>query len=265
MNVLPPASARIDLGGRVALVTGGGRGIGRAIAERFLQAGCEVVICGRTTQESLPAADGRTARFVACDVRDPEQARGLIDEVVQRHGRLDVLVNNAGGSPEASAASVSPRFMQAIVNLNLMAPMYLSQAAYGVMNRQDGGGAIINIASISAERPSPGTAAYGAAKAGLLSLTRSLAQEWGPQVRVNAIVVGLVETETAERTYGTATAQQAIASSLPLQRMGRGGDIADAALFLASPLAAYVSGATLPVHGGGERPYFLELVKQHAG
>jgi len=263
MSTPAPAMVGIDLKGRVALVTGGGRGIGRAIAERFLEAGCEVVICGRSTPASLPQAGGRSARFIGCDVREAEQARGLVEAVVREHGRLDVLVNNAGGSPQASAATASPRFTQAIVGLNLLAPIYLSQAAWSVMQGQGDGGAIINIASISAQRPSPGTAAYGAAKAGLLSLTQSLAQEWGPQIRVNAIVVGLVETETTEQTYGSAAAQVAIAGSLPLRRMGRGRDIADAALFLASPLAAYISGAFLPVHGGGERPHFLELVERH--
>lgn len=121
---------------------------------------------------------------------------------------------------------------------------------------------MVNLASVSATRPSPGTAVYGAAKAGLLSLTSSLAQEWGPDVRVNAIIVGLIETETSEQTYGSETAQGQIAESLPLKRLGRGADIADAVAFLASPMAAYVSGAQLAVHGGGERPLFLDIVER---
>jgi len=115
-------------------------------------------------------------------------------------------------------------------------------------------------------RPSPDTAIYGAAKAGLLSLTTSLAKEWAPQVRVNAIVVGLIETDSAELTYGSEAAQRRIAASLPLGRMGRGEDVAEAVAFLASPAAAYISGARLEVHGGGERPLFLDIVKQeHEG
>ncbi len=113
-------------------------------------------------------------------------------------------------------------------------------------------------------RPSPGTAAYGAAKAGLLSLTRSLAQEWGPRVRVNAIIGGLIDTGTADATYGSAAAREQLAATLPLKRMGTGQDIAATVLFLASPAAAYISGAQIAVDGGGERPLFLDIVDAHA-
>jgi NAD(P)-dependent dehydrogenase (short-subunit alcohol dehydrogenase family) len=122
--------------------------------------------------------------------------------------------------------------------------------------------AIINIAG--GRRPSPGTAVYGAAKAGLISVAASLAQEWGPKVRVTAIVVGLVETENAGLTYGSAEARKALTAATPMQRMGSGGDVADAVLFLASPLAGFISGAALDVHGGGEQPHFLDLVRRHA-
>lgn len=241
------------------MVTGGTRGIGHGIATRFLAEGAEVWICGRTEPRTLPEAAGQRARFVAADVRVPEQAEAFIAQAASR-GRLDVLVNNAGGSPAADAATASPRFAERVVALNLLAPYYLARAAHRFMQ---GGGAIINIASVSATRPSPGTAAYGAAKAGLLSLTESLAQEWGPAIRVNAIIVGLVKTEDAAATYGSPAAQSAIAASLPLRRMALPEDIAAAALFLASDEAAYVSGARLAVHGGGERPLFLDLVARH--
>lgn len=258
---MPSSFPDLGLSGKVAIVTGGTRGLGRAITEALLASGCAVATCGRNAPEALPNAAGRTASFHACDVRDAKQARSFVDAVAEQHGRLDILVNNAGGSPQADAASASPRFSEAIIALNLLAPLHLSQAAFRWMHAQDSGGSIVNIASVGGRRPSPGTAAYGAAKAGLLSLTQSLAQEWGPKVRVNAIVVGLVETETAEATYGSTAARDAIAASLPLKRMGSGADIAAATLYLASPFAAYVSGASLEVHGGGERPYFLELVK----
>jgi len=173
----------LDFRGKVVLVTGGGKGAGRGITQRFLDGGAEVVICGRETPESLPAGAGREAVFLPCDLRDVEQSGRLIDAIVERFGRLDVLVNNAGGSPNADAASASPRFSEAIIRLNLLAPLNLCQQANRVMQAQDGGGAIINICSVSAVRPSPGTAAYGAAKAGLLNLTRSLAVEWAPKVR----------------------------------------------------------------------------------
>jgi NAD(P)-dependent dehydrogenase (short-subunit alcohol dehydrogenase family) len=252
----------LGLANKVAIVTGGTRGIGHAIAQSLLDTGCHVAICGRNAPVALPMAQGRTASFHTCDVRNAEQARAFIDAVAAQHGRLDILVNNAGGSPQAEAANASPRFSEAIVALNLLAPLHMSQAAFRHMSAHEAGGSIINIASVSGIRPSPGTAIYGAAKAGLLSLTGSLAQEWGPKVRVNAIVVGLMETETTAQTYGSPQAQAAIAASLPLRRMGRGSDIAAAVQFLSSSMAAYISGAQLSVDGGGERPYFIELIKQ---
>jgi len=252
-------SALLCLDGRVALVTGGGRGIGRAITETLLAAGCTVTICGRSTPETLPEAGGVRAEFVSCDVRAADQVRAMVDGIVERHGRIDIVVNNAGGSPNAEAATASPRFSEAIVALNLLAPLHVAQAANRHMQAQADGGGIVNIASVSGARPSPGTAAYGAAKAGLLNLTRSLAMEWGPRVRVNAIVAGLIATEAAADHYGSEAGRAAIAAMLPLGRMGAGQDIARAVLYLASPLAAYVSGAHLNVDGGGERPSFLDL------
>lgn len=248
---------------RAALVTGGTRGIGRAIVERLLAGGWRVATCGRQAPEQPIAAGGREAMFQACDVREPDQAAALTQACVERFGRLDLVVNNAGGSPQADAATASPRFSQAIVALNLMAPIFVSQAAHPHLKAARG--SIVNIASVSATRPSPGTAVYGAAKAGLLSLTRSLAQEWGPDIRVNAIVVGLIETENAELTYGSAAAQRRIAQAIPAGRMGRGADIAEAAAFLASDAAAYISGAALEVDGGGEPPHFLQVVKEEQG
>lgn len=252
-----PGSHAIELNGQVAIVTGGTRGLGRLIAVALADAGAHVVVCGRNAPDSLPAG----ISFKAADIRDPEQAQALVAAVVAERGRLDILVNNAGGSPQADAATASPRFFDAILKLNLGAPMYMAQAAHAPM-RAAGGGSIVNIASVSGVRPSPGTAAYGAAKAGLLNLTQSLAQEWGGDaIRVNAIVVGLVETEAAAETYGDADAQAAIADSLPLKRLGGGADIAGAVLWLCSGLASWVSGARINVDGGGERPYFLDLVK----
>jgi NAD(P)-dependent dehydrogenase (short-subunit alcohol dehydrogenase family) len=247
---------RIDLTGKVAIVTGGTRGLGRHIAETLVRAGAAVTVCGRTEPATLP--EGMT--FRAADVRDPEQAQALVDAVAQEHGRLDILVNNAGGSPQAPATA-SPRFFDAIVRLNLHSAMYMSQYAHPHMARA-GMGSIINIASVSGVRPSPMTAAYGAAKAGLLNLTQSLAQEWGPDgIRVNALVVGLVQSGAEEEPYGDSAAQVRIAKSLPLQRMGTGQDVAGAVLWLSSSLAAWVSGARINVDGGGERPYFLDLAK----
>lgn len=258
---MPDAIPDLGLSGKVAIVTGGTRGIGRVIAEALLASGCVVSVCGRKSPTTAPQAHGRCANVHLCDLRDAQQARSFVDAVASQHERIDIVVNNAGGSPQVNAATASPRFSEAILALNLLAPLHVSQAAFRWMSTQDAGGSIINIASVAGTRPSPGTAAYGAAKAGLLNLTQSLAQEWGPKVRVNAIVVGLMHTETTDATYGSAESQAAIAASLPLKRMGRGEDVAAATLYLASSFAAYVSGARLSVDGGGERPLFLELLE----
>ena len=247
----------IELTGRVALVTGGTRGIGRGIVARFLGAGAEVVACGRREPDDLPEG----ATFIAADVRDAEVVDRLVGAVVDKFGRLDVVVNNAGGSPPADAATASPRFSTAIVTLNLLAPLFVAQRANAVMQQQDEGGSIVNIASVSGMRPSPGSAAYGAAKAGLINLTQSLAIEWAPKVRVNTVTAGLIRTEQAELHYGDEAAVARVAATVPLGRMGEPDDVADACLYLASPLARFVSGSNIVVHGGGERPAFLDAIK----
>ncbi|BBT39744.1 MULTISPECIES: SDR family oxidoreductase [Pseudomonas] len=251
----------LDFRGKVVLVTGGAKGVGRGITRRFLECGANVVICGRQAPERLPSGGGKQAVFMQCDVRDLEQLEQLTGNVLKFFGRLDVLVNNAGGAPFAEAATASPRFSESIVRLNLLAPLNLCQLANRVMQEQAEGGAIVNICSVSATRPSPGTAAYGAAKAGLLNLTRSLAVEWAPKVRVNAVTAGLILTEQAELHYGDAQQQAQVAATVPLGRLAEPDDIGDTCLYLASPLARYVSGADLMVHGGGERPAFLDAAK----
>jgi NAD(P)-dependent dehydrogenase (short-subunit alcohol dehydrogenase family) len=247
----------LDLTGRVVLVTGGGRGVGRGISEAFLESGAVVIICGRNRPDSLPSGGGETAIFLAGDVREPDQVDTLITATVERLGRLDVVVNNAGGSPYAEAATASPRFSAAIISLNLLAPLIVAQRANAVMQDQPEGGAIISIASVSGLRASPGTAAYGAAKAGLINLTQTLAVEWAPRVRVNCVTAGLIRTEQAHVHYGDEEGIARVGQTVPLGRMGSPADIAGACLFLASPLAGYVSGANLVVNGGGERPAFL--------
>jgi len=247
----------IDLSGQVAIVTGGGKGIGKGITERLLEAGASVLICGRSEPEQLPRAGDNIAVFHPCDVREPAQIHDTVEFTVAKFGRLDILVNNAGGSPHAEAATASPRFSEAIVKLNLLAPLNFSQAANTVMQQQDSGGSIINIASVSTLRPSPGTAAYGAAKAGLVNLGASLAVEWGPRVRINSIICGLTRTEQSHLHYGDEDGIAAVSETIPLGRMALPRDIGDACLFLASGLSSYISGASLAVHGGGEKPAFL--------
>ncbi|WP_054816599.1 SDR family oxidoreductase [Nocardia arizonensis] len=247
----------IDLAGRVVLVTGGVRGVGAGISRVFLEAGATVVACARRPADSPLGIGGREIDYVSCDVRDGDSVRELIDTIVARHGRLDHVVNNAGGAPFAPSATASKNFSTKIIELNLLGPLLVSQAAYPVLDRQPEGGSIVNISSVSGHRASPGTAAYGAAKAGVDSLTKTLSVEWAPRVRVNSLIVGLVRTELAELHYGDGAGIEAVSRTIPLQRMATPEDIGRCALFLTSSLAAYVSGATLLVHGGGERPAFL--------
>lgn len=241
----------------VVLVTGGTKGIGRGIAEGFLDAGATVIVCARSAPDTLPASGAAQAEFIACDVREVDALRDLVATVVARHGRLDVLINNAGGSPPVDAATVSPRFHEGVLRLNLLAPLNAAQAANAVMQKQEAGGVIVFIGSISALRPSPGTAAYGAAKAAVLSLVSSLAVEWAPKVRVVAVSPGLVETEQAALHYGDAAGIAAVGATIPAGRLARPADIADACRFVASAQAGYLSGANLLLHGGGEKPAFL--------
>ena len=248
--------ASLDFGGRVVLVTGGTKGIGRSIAERFDDAGASVVVCGRNE----PSTE-TYGRFVACDVRDPDQVAAMIDDITGTERRLDVVINNAGGSPVADTATASPRFTEAIIRLNLLAPLHVAQAANRVLQQQNDGGSIINISSVSGVRATPNAAAYGAAKAGLLNLTQTLAVEWAPKVRVNAITVGLVRTEQANLHYGDEAAIAAVGATVPIGRMAEPVDVANACLLLASPLAAYISGANLLVHGGGELPAYLDAAE----
>jgi NAD(P)-dependent dehydrogenase (short-subunit alcohol dehydrogenase family) len=240
-----------DLTGRVVLVTGGTKGLGHGLAEAFRAAGAEVMICARNPPD-VPTDD-----FVAADLRDPAAAAGVVTATVARFGRLDVVVNNAGGSPPAYAATVSPRFVEKVVALNLLAPFYVAQAAYAAMHTQPDGGAIINIGSLSGVRASPGSSAYGAAKAGLANLTQSLAMEWAPKVRVNTVTVGYLETEQAGLHFGNDEGIAAVAKLIPMQRLVRPADVAAACLFLASADAAFITGADIAVHGGGEPPPFL--------
>lgn len=231
--------------GSVVLVTGGTRGVGKGIAAAFTEAGADVVVCSRHALDGAIAGEA-----ICCDVRDPDAVSAMVEGIVDRHGRLDVVVNNAGGSPYADAATMSPRLAERVVALNLLAPFYVAQAANAVMQRQSEGGVIVNIGSVAARRPAPGTSAYNAAKAGLAVLTRSLALEWAPKVRVNQVSPGLVLTEADTYPAG-------VERTIPMGRLAEPSDVAAACLMLCSPQARFITGADLYVDGGGEVPAFL--------
>lgn len=248
----------IDLSGSVAVVTGGTRGVGAGITRALLEAGAEVVTCARRAPDAPVTAAGRTARFLPVDLRDPDAVTAFFERVRDDHGRLDTLVNNAGGTPYRTLADGDPAQHARVVELNLVAPLNASLAAYRVMSRQPAGGSVVMVGSVSGTRPSPGTAAYGAAKAALENLARSMAVEWAPLVRVNTLVLGMVRTELSHLHYGDEDGIAAVGRTVPLGRLAAPADIGDACVFLASDRAAYVSGAALHVHGGGERPAFLD-------
>ncbi|AXE85201.1 SDR family oxidoreductase [Streptomyces sp. Go-475] len=245
----------MDLDGKVAVVTGGTRGVGAGIARAFARAGARVVVCARRPPD-VPAPG---TEFMPLDVRDAEAVRRFFTALP----RLDVLVNNAGGAPPRLLTEAGPDRHARVVELNLLAPLTVSLAAYEHLRRARG--AIVMIGSVSGSRPSPGTAAYGAAKAGLEHLARSMAVEWAPDIRVNTLVVGMVRTELSHLHYGDRDGITAVSRTVPLGRLAEPSDVGAAAVFLASDAAAYISGASLLVHGGGERPAFLDAANAGPG
>jgi len=254
-----PATA-LDFSGQTVLVTGGTRGLGRVICRTFLDAGAEVVTCARNAPaEPVVSSDGsRSATFVAADVRDADQVEAVVTAAIDQTGRLDVLINNAGGAPPADTSTASTGFHEKVIALNLTAALTFSRAAHGAM--ADSGGVILNISSVSGTRTNPGGAAYGAAKAGLANLGRTLAHEWGPAIRVVTVTVGMIVTDEAAAFYGDGGRRESIGGLLAAGRMGEPEDVADMCLVLASPLARWVTGTEVEVHGGDERPGYLDAI-----
>ncbi|MFI7497166.1 SDR family oxidoreductase [Streptomyces sp. NPDC049687] len=237
-----------SLHGRTVMVTGGTRGVGAGIARAFAEAGAEVLVCARRPPEVPVPGTG----FMPLDVRDADAVRRFFAALP----RLDVLVNNAGGAPYRLLTDTGAERHARVIELNLLAPLTVSLAAHDHLRRARG--CVVMIGSVSGTRPSPGSAAYGAAKAGLENLARSMAVEWAPEVRVNTLVVGMVRTELAHLHYGDEDGVEAVARTVPLGRLAVPDEVGAAAVFLASDAAAYITGASLTLHGGGERPAFLD-------
>jgi len=244
------------LDGKVAVVTGAGHGIGRAIALAFAEAGAHVVVAARTEAaiEETAAqvrALGREGLAVRCDVTETTQLERLAEATLAKFGRVDLLANNAGGARPKPALATSERSFEKVVRFNLTSPFLLTRLLVPRMVETAGGGAVVNVSSGASELALGGMAAYGSAKAGLNQLTRILAAEFAPKVRVNAIIVGQIDTPGASAVLTDEVKRQA-AAAIPMKRIGSDRDIAACALYLASPAAAWVTGRSIAVDGGAE-------------
>lgn len=238
---------------RVALVTGGSRGIGLAVAERYLQLGASVVITGRDEEslKSATAALGDNAHYRVSDIDDLDKHEALLADIESQVGPLDILVNNAGRHCKKPALETTDEEFRSVLETNLVAVFGLSRAALSRMMPR-GSGSIINISSMSAIFGLPGVVAYSSSKTGLLGLTRTLASECSASgVRINSIAPGFIETEMfAQAMQKDPARRDKILSRTPMNRLGSPDDIAHAAAFLASDAAAFITGVCLPVDGG---------------
>jgi len=248
------AADMFDLTGKVAVITGGSRGLGKAMALAFAERGADVLITSRKIDNCEAVAEqvrarGRAALAYACHVGRWDELPGLVDTAYAHFAKVDILVNNAGLSPlYPSLDEISEELFDKVIALNLKGPFRLS-ALFGKRMVAAGSGSIINISSIAAVTPSPSAEPYGAAKAGLNAITRSFSYALGPAVRVNSIMAGPFLTDIATAWDMDAFTQRA-KTGIPLQRGGQPEEIVGAALYLASDASSYTTGSIMTVDGG---------------
>lgn len=256
----------LDLNGRVALVTGGGTGIGAATALLLAQRGADLMLAGRRhapleeTAQRIAAETGRRVLVHPADVTDPDQATGLVAATVAQLGRLDILINNAGKGSHKPLRIMPAEMWQKDVALNLNAAFYCAQAAYPHL-KASGHGAIVNISSLAGANGTMGVAAYSAAKSGLQMFGRVAAAEWGPHgIRVNNVACGMIATPLAQAGWAKTGFDAAGAcQAFPLRRPGKPEEVAQAVVFLASDAASYITGETLQVAGGPQLKGMIDV------
>jgi NAD(P)-dependent dehydrogenase (short-subunit alcohol dehydrogenase family) len=255
--------ASFDLTDRVAIVTGGSDGIGKGVALGMAEAGAHVVIAARR-QDRIDAAVaqieglGRRAIGVSTDVSDPAQITNLIDATMKEFGRIDILVNNAGSSwgtnfKRGTLLELDAADFDGAFGTNVKSQFLCGRAAVPIMQQQATGGAIINMSSVAGQlnlTPSPTMGLYSATKAAILSFTRSMAAEWAPKVRVNALMPGLIQTDRTRNDPNRRATDEELAANIGLARVGLPSDVAGAAVFLASDAASWITGAAIQIDGG---------------
>ncbi len=250
-------STNLSLHGKTALVTGGGRGIGKAIARRFAEAGASVVIASRklenleATAKEFVSLPGKVVP-IACHVGQKEQIENLVRETEAHLGPVDILVNNSATTlGQGPALAVTDEMLDKIVEINIKAALRLVRLVVPKMIERKRGGSIINIASVAGLRPQPGGLLYSFTKAGLIMMTRSWAREFGPHnIRVNAIAPGLIQTDLSEFFWKDDTRRRQYESATPLHRIGQPDEVAGLALYLASEEASFVTGQVMAADGG---------------
>jgi len=246
---------------QVAIVTGAGVGIGRAIAVGFAEAGADVVVAARTRSDldetvRLIEQTGRRGLAVPTDVMVEDELSLLVDTTVKEFGWLSILVNNAGGTQPRPSMQTSAKYLSTALHFNAVAPFLLSRLAAQAMVDTDGSGSIVNVSSRSGDMVMSSMLAYGAGKAALNMLTQNMAADLAPRVRVNAIGVGGVATQSMDFVTSNDELRTQYETNTPMRRIGQPSDIASAALYLASPASSWVTGVVLRVDGGTTKPSF---------